>query len=62
MRIKLRLLFGATSSQVNGRLALKKGTGADAGLRGTGRIHASLDSWSGAIGAVETGRAHVKGG
>ena len=53
---------GATSSEVNGRFVLKKGTGAYAGLRGTGKIHATLDSASGAITAVYTGKAYVRGG
>jgi hypothetical protein len=51
---------GATTSEVNGRFVLKKGTGAYAGLRGTGKIHATLDSSTGAITAVYTGKAHVK--
>jgi hypothetical protein len=51
---------GATTSEVNGRFVLKKGTGAYAGLHGTGKIHATLDSASGAITAVYTGKAHVK--
>jgi hypothetical protein len=51
---------GATTSDVNGRFVLKKGTGAYAGLHGTGKIHATLDSASGAITAVYTGKAHVK--
>jgi hypothetical protein len=50
----------ATSSEVNGRFVLKKGTGAYAGLHGTGKIRATLDSPSGAITAVYTGKAHVK--
>jgi hypothetical protein len=53
---------GATSSEVNGRFVLKKGTGAYSGLHGTGRIHATLDSASGSITAVYTGKAHVNGG
>jgi hypothetical protein len=51
---------GATTSEVNGRFVLKKGTGAYAGLHGTGKIHATLDSSTGAITAVYTGKAHVK--
>jgi hypothetical protein len=51
---------GATTSEVNGRFVLKKGTGAYAGLRGTGKIHATLDSSNGAITAVYTGKAHVR--
>jgi len=51
---------GATTSEVNGRFVLKKGTGAYAGLHGTGKIHMTLDSASGAITAVYTGKAHVK--
>jgi hypothetical protein len=51
---------GATTSEMNGRFVLKKGTGAYAGLHGTGKIHATLDSASGAITAVYTGKAHVK--
>ena len=53
---------GATTSEVNGRFVLKQGTGAYAGLHGTGKIHATLDSSSGAITAVYTGKAHVDGG
>lgn len=53
---------GATTSEVNGRFVLKKGTGAYSGLHGTGRIHASLDSVSGSITAAYTGKAHVSGG
>jgi hypothetical protein len=53
---------GATISEVNGRFVLKKGTGAYSGLHGTGRIHATLDSGSGSITAVYTGKAHVNGG
>ena len=53
---------GATTSEVNGRFVLKKGTGAYAGLHGTGTIHATLDSTSGAITAVYTGKAHLNGG
>ena len=52
----------ATTSDVNGRFVLKNGTGAYAGLRGTGRIHATLDSATGAITAVYTGKAHLDGG
>jgi hypothetical protein len=51
---------GATTSEVNGRFVLKKGTGAYKGLHGTGKIHATLDSSSGAITAVYTGKAHVQ--
>jgi hypothetical protein len=51
---------GATTSEVNGRFVLKKGTGAYAGLHGTGKIHATLDSSTGAITAVYTGKAHVR--
>src|SRR6266550_8125023 len=40
---------GAMTSEVNGRFILKKGTGAYKGLHGNGRIHATLDSSSGAI-------------
>jgi hypothetical protein len=50
---------GATTSEVNGRFVLKKGTGAYKGLHGTGKIHATLDSSSGAITAVYTGKAHL---
>jgi hypothetical protein len=53
---------GATTSEVNGRFVLKKGTGAYSGLHGTGRLHATLDSASGAITAVYTGKAHLNGG
>jgi hypothetical protein len=53
---------GATTSEVNGRFVLKKGTGAYSGLHGTGKIHATLDSGSGSITAVYTGKAHVGGG
>ena len=51
---------GATTSEVNGRFVLKKGTGAYKGLHGNGRIHATLDSSSGAITATYTGKAHVQ--
>jgi hypothetical protein len=51
---------GATTSEVNGRFVLKKGTGAYKGLHGNGKIHATLDSSSGAITAVYTGKAHVE--
>jgi len=51
---------GATTSEVNGRFVLKKGTGAYKGLHGNGKIHATLDSSSGAITAVYTGKAHVQ--
>jgi hypothetical protein len=50
---------GATTSEVNGRFVLKKGTGAYKGLHGNGKIHATLDSSSGAITAVYTGKAQV---
>ena len=53
---------GAATSEVNGRFVLKKGTGAYSRLHGTGRIHATLDSGSGSITAVDTGKAHVNGG
>jgi hypothetical protein len=52
---------GTTTSEVNGRFVLKKGTGAYSGLHGTGKIHATLDSASGSITAVYTGKAHVSG-
>src|SRR3989441_12536430 len=51
---------GATTSEVNGRFVLKKGTGAYAGLHGSGKIHATLDSSSGAITATYTGKAHLE--
>jgi hypothetical protein len=51
---------GTTTSEVNGRFVLKKGTGAYKGLHGSGKIHATLDSSTGAITAVYTGKAHVK--
>jgi hypothetical protein len=51
---------GATTSEMNGRFVLKKGTGAYKGLHGNGKIHATLDSSSGAITAVYTGKAHVE--
>lgn len=50
---------GQTTSEVNGRFVLKQGTGAYAGLHGTGKIHATLDTSTGAITAVYTGKAHV---
>ena len=53
---------GASTSEVNGRFVLKKGTNAYKGLHGSGRIHATLDSASGSITAVDTGKAHVNGG
>ena len=51
---------GATTSEVNGRFVLKKGTGAYAGLHGRGKIHATLDSSTGAITATYTGKAHLE--
>jgi len=51
---------GATTSEVSGRFVLKKGTGAYKGLHGSGKIHATLDSSSGAITATYTGRAHIQ--
>jgi hypothetical protein len=51
---------GATTSEVYGRFVLKKGTGAYQGLHGSGKIHATLDSSSGAITATYTGKAHVQ--
>jgi hypothetical protein len=52
---------GATTSEVDGRFVLKKGTGAYSRLHGTGKIHATLDSASSSITAVYTGKAHVDG-
>jgi hypothetical protein len=52
--------IGATSSELNGRFVLKKGTGAYAGLHGRGKIHATLDSSTGAITATYTGKAHLE--
>lgn len=51
---------GTTTSEVNGRFVLKKGTGAYQGLHGSGKIHATLDSSSGAITATYTGKAHLE--
>jgi hypothetical protein len=51
---------GATTSEVNGRFVLKNGTASYKGLHGSGKIHATLDSSSGAITAVYTGKAHVQ--
>jgi len=51
---------GATTSEVNGRFVLKKGTGAYKGLHGNSKIHATLDTSRGAITAVYTGKAHVQ--
>jgi len=51
---------GATTSEVNGRFVLKRGTGAYTGIHGGGKIHATLDSSSGAISATYTGKAHVQ--
>jgi hypothetical protein len=51
---------GATTSEVNGRFVLKKGTASYKGLHGSGKIHATLDSSSGAITAVYTGKAHLE--
>jgi hypothetical protein len=51
---------GTTSSEVNGRFVLKKGTGAYKGLHGSGKIHATLDSSTGAIVATYTGKAHLE--
>jgi hypothetical protein len=53
---------GATTSEVNGRFVLKKGTGAYSKLHGTGKMHATLDSASGSMTAVYTGKAHANGG
>jgi hypothetical protein len=52
----------ATTSEVNGRFVLKKGTGAYSKLHGRGKAHATLDSASGSITAVYTGKAHANGG
>jgi hypothetical protein len=51
---------GTTTSEVNGRFVLKKGTGAYEGLHGNGKIHATLDSSTGAIVATYTGKAHLE--
>src|SRR6266516_4046208 len=51
---------GTTTSEVNGRFVLKKGTSAYEGLHGSGKIHATLDSSSGAITATYTGKAHLE--
>jgi hypothetical protein len=51
---------GTTTSEVNGRFVLKKGTGAYKGLHGSGKIHATLDSSTGAIVATYTGKAHLE--
>src|SRR4051794_33234855 len=51
---------GATTCEVNGRFVIKKGAAAYKGLHGSGKIHATLDSSSGAITAVYTGKAHVQ--
>jgi hypothetical protein len=51
---------GATTSEVNGHFVLKEGTGAYARLRGRGKIHAALDSASGAITAMFRGKAHLE--
>ena len=51
---------GTTTSEVNGHFVLKKGTGAYMGLHGSGKIHATLDSSSGAIVATYTGKAHLE--
>ena len=53
---------GASTSEVNGRFVLKKGTNAYKGLHASGRIHATLDSASGSITAVYTGKGHAEGG
>jgi hypothetical protein len=50
---------GASTSEVNGRFVLKKGTSAYKGLHGRGKIHATLDSSSGAITATYIGKAHT---
>lgn len=39
---------------------LKKGTGAYQGLHVSGKIHATLDSSTGAIVATYTGKAHLE--
>jgi hypothetical protein len=51
---------GTTTSEVNGRFVLKKGTGAYKSLHGSGKIHATLDSSTGAIVATYTGKAHLE--
>jgi hypothetical protein len=53
---------GATTREVNGRFVLKEGTGAYSKLHGRGKVHATLDSASGSITAVYTGKAHANGG
>jgi hypothetical protein len=50
---------GATTFTIDGRFVLRRGTGAYAGLRGTGKIHATLNIATGAIVATYTGKAHV---
>jgi hypothetical protein len=51
---------GTTTSEVNGRFVLKKGTGAYQGLHGSGKIHATLDPSTGAIVATYAGKAHLE--
>jgi hypothetical protein len=53
---------GPTTSDVNGRFVLKKGTGAYSKLYGTGKIHATLGSASGSITAVYMERPTPNGG
>lgn len=50
---------GATTSTVDGRFVIKHGTGAYKGLHATGKIHAELNSATGAIVATYTGMARV---
>ena len=56
-----RTLSSSSPAEVNGPSVLKKGTGAYAGLHDTGKAHPTLDSASGSITAVYTGKAHVNG-
>jgi hypothetical protein len=49
----------STTFAIDGRFVLRRGTGAYAGLRGTGKIHATLNTATGAIVAMYTGKAHI---
>lgn len=50
---------GSTTFTIDGRFALRRGTGAYAGLHGTGKTHATLNTATGAIVATYTGKAHI---
>ena len=51
----------ATTGQVNGRFVLKKGTGEFEGLKGTGKISATLNFQTGELDATYTVKVHQHG-